>query len=93
MDRGLEPVSGGVGWCYVCVRCESGLSVLMAGPGICVLFLAETCAYEVQPVLHPVAPCRYLLPSIYLCRTDIANPDSFCLMLSDLDLSRHRPLL
>ena len=34
---------GGVGgeWeggrCYVCVCCESGLSVLMAGPGICIL--------------------------------------------------------
>ena len=26
---------GGV--CYVCVCCESGLSVLMAGPGICIL--------------------------------------------------------
>ena len=23
------------GWCYVCVCCESGFSVLMAGPGIC----------------------------------------------------------
>ena len=27
--------SGRVGWCDVCVCCESGLSVLMAGPGIC----------------------------------------------------------
>ena len=25
------------GWCYVCMCCESGLSVLMAGPGICIL--------------------------------------------------------
>ena len=25
--RGLGPGSGGVGWCYVCVRCESGFSV------------------------------------------------------------------
>ena len=24
---GLGPGSGGVGWCYVCVRCESGFSV------------------------------------------------------------------
>ena len=24
---GLGPVSGGVRWCYVCVRCESGFSV------------------------------------------------------------------
>ena len=26
-----------VGWCYVCVCIESGLSVLMAGTGICIL--------------------------------------------------------
>ena len=25
--RGLRLGSGEVGWCYVCVRCESGLSV------------------------------------------------------------------
>ena len=24
---GLGPGSGAVGWCYVCVKCESGLSV------------------------------------------------------------------
>ena len=23
---GLRPRSGGVGWCYVCVSCESGFS-------------------------------------------------------------------
>ena len=33
----LGPVSERVGWCYVCVCCESGLSVLMVGPGICIL--------------------------------------------------------
>ena len=27
----------GLGMCYVCVCCESGFSVLMAGPGICIL--------------------------------------------------------
>ena len=26
-DRGLGQGSGAVGWCYVCVRCESGFSV------------------------------------------------------------------
>ena len=31
------PWSGRMGWCFVCVCCESGLSVLMAGPGICIL--------------------------------------------------------
>ena len=25
--RWLGPGSGAVGWCYVCVRCETGLSV------------------------------------------------------------------
>ena len=43
VGRGLGPGSGAVGWCYVCVRCESGFSVLMAGAGICVLCLADTC--------------------------------------------------
>ena len=27
VGRGLGQGSGAVGWCYVCVRCESGLSV------------------------------------------------------------------
>ena len=27
VGRGLEPGSGAVGWCYVCVRFESGFSV------------------------------------------------------------------
>ena len=27
VGRGLGQGSGTVGWCYVCVRCESGLSV------------------------------------------------------------------
>ena len=27
VGKGLGPGSGGVGWCYVCVRCESGFSV------------------------------------------------------------------
>ena len=35
--RAFGPGSGRVGWCYVCVCCESGFSVLMAGPGICIL--------------------------------------------------------
>ena len=29
--------SGRMWWCYVWVCCESGLSVLRAGPGICIL--------------------------------------------------------
>ena len=27
VGRGLGPGSGAVGWCYVCMRCESGFSV------------------------------------------------------------------
>ena len=27
VDRGLGQGPGAVGWCYVCVRCESGFSV------------------------------------------------------------------
>ena len=28
MGRGLGQGSGTVGWCYVCVRCESGVWIL-----------------------------------------------------------------
>ena len=66
-----------MGWCYVCVSCASGLSVEMAGPGISVLFLADTCSSEVHPVFNPVAPYGYLLPNMYLFIADITNPDSF----------------
>ena len=52
----LGPRSGGVVWCYICVRCESGLAVLMAGTGICVLCLADTCVYEVHTVFNPGHP-------------------------------------
>ena len=34
---GLGQGLGGWGGCYVCVSCESGLSVYMAGPGICIV--------------------------------------------------------
>ena len=47
----------------------------MAGPGICVLCLADTCASEVQPVFNPVAPHGYLLPKMYLFIADITYPD------------------
>ena len=74
---GLGPGSGWVGWCYVCVRWESGFSLYMACPGICVLCLADTCASEVHPVFNPVAPYVYLIPNMYLFMADITNPDSF----------------
>ena len=49
----------------------------MAGPGICVLCLADTSASEVHPVFNPVAPYGYLRPNMYLFIADITNPDSF----------------
>ena len=38
----------------------------MAGPGICVLCLADTCTSEVHPVFNPVAPYGYLLSDMFL---------------------------
>ena len=49
----------------------------MAGPGICVLCLADTCTSEVHPVFNPVVPYRYLLSDMYLFMADITNPDFF----------------
>ena len=49
----------------------------MAGPSICVLCLANTCASEVHTVFDTVTPYGYLLPNMYLFIADIANPDSF----------------
>ena len=64
----------------------------MAGPGICVLCMADICASDEHPVFNPVAPYGYLLPNMYLFIADISNP-VVCVKLSDLDLSRHHPLL
>ena len=49
----------------------------MAGLGICVLCLADTCASEVHPVFNPVTPYGYLLLNMYLFIADITNPESF----------------
>ena len=46
----------------------------MAGPGICVFCLADTCASEVHSVFNPYG---YLLSDMYLFMTDIINTDSF----------------
>ena len=64
---------GGVVLCL----CKFGISVWIAGPGICVLCLADTCTSEVYPVFIPVAPYGYLLPNMYLFIADITNSDSF----------------
>ena len=42
----------------------------MAGPGICVLCLADTCTSEVHSVFNPVAPYGYLLSDMYLVMAD-----------------------
>ena len=49
----------------------------MAGPGICELCLADSCASEVHPVFNPVELHGYRLPNMYLFIEDITNPDSF----------------
>ena len=36
---GLGQGLGGWGRCSVCVSCKSGFSVLMAGPGICIIII------------------------------------------------------
>ena len=82
--RWLGPGSGRMGWCYVCVRCESGLSVWMAGPDIWVLCLADTCASEVYPVFNQVAPYGYLLHKMYFYSI-YHKSRLVCLMLWNLD--------
>ena len=47
----------------------------MAGPGICVLCLADACPSEVHPMFNPVSPYGYLLSDMYLA--DITNSDLF----------------
>ena len=49
----------------------------MAGPGICILCLADTCSYKVHTVFNNVAPYEVLLSTVYLFMADIANPDLF----------------
>ena len=58
-------VLGERGWAGV-------MSVLVAGPGICILCYADSCASYVHPVssMH----IQYLLPNLYLSVADSANP-------------------
>ena len=63
----------------------------MAGPGICVLCLADTCTSEVHPVFNPIAPYGYLLSDMYLFMADITNPDFLvysCRTWIGLDITR-----
>ena len=77
---------GGVFSCL----CESGFSVYMAGPGICVLYLADTCASSVHPVQ---SSCTLWISAstVYLFIADIGNPDLFvcgCRTWICLDVTR-----
>ena len=56
----------------------------MAGPGICILCLADTCTSEVYPVFNPVAPYGYLL-SYLLVSVVTAPPPVGCVVLSRYD--------
>ena len=49
----------------------------MAGPGICVLCLSDTCISEVHRGFNLVAPYGYLLSDMYLFMAVIPNPDLF----------------
>ena len=73
MGRGLGPGSGGVRWCYVCVNCESGLSV----------YCAWRIPAHLHPVFNPIAPHGYLLHVFVYSRYHKFR--LVCLMLSDLD--------
>ena len=57
----------------------------MAGPGICVLCLADTCTPQVHPMFNPVTPYGYLLSDMYLFMADITR--LVYLKLSDLEWS------
>ena len=63
----------------------------MAGPGICVLCLADTCTSEVHPVFNPVAPYGYLLSDMYFVYGRYHESRLVCVWLSELNLSRHHP--
>ena len=64
----------------------------MAGPGICVLCLADTCTSEVHPVFNPVAPYVYFISDVFVYGI-YHKSRLVCLKLSDLDWSPHHPLL
>ena len=59
----------------------------MAGLGICVFCLADTCTSEVHPVFNPVAPYGYLLSDMYLFYGKYHKSRLVCLILLDLDWS------
>ena len=57
----------------------------MAGQGICVLCLEDTCISEVHTVFNPVAPYGYLLSDMYLFMKEITNPKLSSLLLQRIN--------
>ena len=60
MGRGLGPGSGALGWCYLCVRCESGFSVLWQ------VQVSVYCAWRI-PVHLRCIQCSFLLHLMDIC--------------------------
>ena len=79
----LGPGSGGVGWCYVYVGCESG--ILCKADGYLHIVGAPSvqlcCTLSISASYHVIVYGRYRK-----CRL-------LCVWLSDLDLSRHHLVL
>ena len=77
----LGPRSGRVEWYYVCVCCESGFFVAMAGLGICVLCSAYLRCTQCSIVFHLIDICFLTC----ICLWQISQIQAFWVLLSDLD--------
>ena len=76
----------------VCVRCESGILVYMAGPGICIVLGGYLCILG-TPSVQSFAPYPYLFTIVYLTVADIGNPDLLacgCRNWISLDITRFK---
>ena len=89
VGAGLGSRSGRVVWCYVCVSCESVFFVYMADTYICILCWADTCASSVQLCCPISISASY---GVFVCGR-YSKSRLVCVYLSDVDLSRHLPLL
>ena len=76
--RDLGPGSGPVVWCYVYERCESGFSVQMAGPGICILCLASCTQCSIMLHLMDICflscICLWQISQIQTCLFKVVRP-------------------
>ena len=55
------------------MSCEYGLSVYMIVPGICILFLADTCVSQMHQVFNHVVPYGYLFPIVGIEQTKMGS--------------------